>query len=592
MQEERVGSLEGEALNNTLTKKANADKRISRKLVAVILAAVLLGVSGFYVWYNYYRPWTINDLEDAVITWEYAGMSSAGIDVGFKTYLEGRTVTVKGTVHKIGSIDTSLGQMNKIYLEGGTFAYLTQWGLLDISEGDRVKVRVTFERGTINGEEHIYSPQVGFPGYGQFVATQMVSHAVSWVTGENWLIASEDMGDDVVIRVNRTVDPVPLGMARCNIRQGTSTGIIEYIDVLGLYDDKPDLDAIPDLRNAFGLNGVLKFTDDNSDGYLDDGDFITISGMIRPDTITGAQSYLLSVERDRYPDEPEADRPVVFYAYLIMTSGGLLWSSPETPVGTSFVHGTNERVELVVDCISEPISWDDTVLLISDGTYVETCRPSADLLSQGPLSSSPCGMLVFKDFQLDCKVFDLAGDGLLSKGDRVELLAANGTNLEPGHVITVRFLYNITHAETISDQFTCGMAPTSECETEYSGDSMRITLAPLHNGTGIHYEHIDVPWDDLLVMLKNESDSVEWQLASDDLNAATSDSWSSSPTAMGNLALVCSVFDLQGNGLANTGDVIELSPTNDGEFDPGANYTAVLVHVLTDAVIYSVTFVG
>ena len=593
MPEQRVGSLGGEEPGSHSVEVVIDGKRISRKLIAVIIAAILLSISGFYVWYNYYRPWTIGNLENAVITWEYAGMNSAGIDVGFKTYLEDRTVTVKGTVSRVSSFDTSLGQLNMIYLQGGTFVHLIQWGSLDISEGDRIEMKVAFERGTINGEEHVYSPQVGFPGYGYFVSVQRVIHSVSWVSGGNWLVAAEDLGDALMIRVDRTVDPVPLDMVKCSIKQGTSRGVIEYIDVLGFYDENPDIDTIPVLSDGHGLNGIIEFIDENSDDYIDDGDYFTISGLERPDTITGAQTYLLSVERDQYPDEYEKERPLVFAAYLIMTSEGLLWTnSSDAPFGRSFARGTEEEAELVVDYISEPISWDNTSLLISDGMDFETCNLSADLLSQGPSSSYSCGRLVFRDFQLDCTVIDVAGDGLLGEKDRVELLAANGTRLEPGDIIIWRVISNIIHEEFIQDQFTCGMAPISDCETDYTDDSMKITIAPLHNGTDIHYELIDVPWDDLLVVLEDGNDTVEWQLASEDLNAVSPDAWDSGPTTIGGLSLGCSILDLQGNGLANTGDTITLSPSGDDEFDPGADYTVTLVHVPTGGVIFSASFVG
>ena len=599
MPEQRVGSLGGEAPGSHSTEAVNGGRRISRKMIAVMIAAILLGVSGFYlsynyIWYSYiHRAWTIGDLENAVLTWDYEGTNSAGIDLGFKTYLEGRTVTVKGTVSRIGSADTSLGQLNRIYLEGGTFVYLTQWGSLDFSEGDRIEMIATFERGTLNGEEHIYSPQVGFPGYGVFFSSQTIVHSVSWVSGGNWLIDGEDLGDDLIIRVDRTADPLPLEMARCDIKKGTSRGITEYIDSLGFYDENPEIDAIPVLTDGLGLNGTIEFTDENSDGYIDDGDFITVRGLTRPATVTGAQTYLLSVERDQYPDEYESDRPIVFAAYLIMTSEGLLWTiSGDAPFGTSFVHGTEDGAELVVDYISEPVSWDNTSLLITDGMDFETCHPSAEMLSQGPLSSYSCGTLVFRDFQLDCTVIDVAGDGLLGEGDRVELLAANGTKLEPGDVIDWILRSDIVHTEIIRDQFTCGIVPTSDCETEYVDDNLEITLAPLHNGTGIHYEQVDVPWDDLLVVLEDGADAVEWHPASEDLNAPAPDSWDSDPTALGGITLVCSVHDLQGNGLANTGDAVLLSPTGEDEFDPETDYTVTLVHIPTGAVIYSTSFVG
>jgi hypothetical protein len=55
---------------------------------------------------------------------------------------------------------------------------------------------------------------------------------------------------------------------------------------------------------------------------------------------------------------------------------------------------------------------------------------------------------------------------------------------------------------------------------------------------------------------------------------------------------VCAVQDLQGNGLANTGDCVELSVTAGDVFDPGTEYTFTLVHVPTGAEIFSAAFTG
>ncbi len=68
--------------------------------------------------------------------------------------------------------------------------------------------------------------------------------------------------------------------------------------------------------------------------------------------------------------------------------------------------------------------------------------------------------------------------------------------------------------------------------------------------------------------------------------------WSSDEMTLGDLSVVCAVQDLQGNGLANTGDCVELSVTAGDVFDPGTEYTFTLVHVPTGAEIFSAAFTG
>jgi hypothetical protein len=570
-----------------------ASRKVSRKLVAVILVAVLLGTSGFYIWYEYYRHWSIEDLEDAAITWEYSGMNSAGIDVGFKAYLEGRTVTVEGKVSDIYSLMTAAGELNLVYLEGGTFASLMQWGHSDLEEGDRIQMRVEFERGVINGEEHVFSPQVGFPGYGRFVASQVTVHALNWVQGE-WVLSTQDDGDDIVVRVERTRDPVPLAMARCNIRQGVSTGVLEYLDLAVFYRDNPDLDTITDLRTSVGLNDTLEFLDENDDGYLDDGDAIVIHGVIRPESASGAQTYLLSVWRDTYPDETEPDAvPNVFCAYLVITQRGLLWTTGSgSAVGSSFISGSEEGLTATIDYISEPAAWNDTSLLVIHGSEYARCSPEAESLSLGPDSSWSSEVLEVEDLQVECEITDVEGDGLVGVGDVVRVKSMNGTGLEEGETLSLHVEVVSTGGALLREVYICGATPVSDCLTSFTADSSTITLAPIHNGTDHDYELLDVLWDDVVVCLSDGENETEWALDSDTLDGGTAGLWTSAESGLGNLSVACAVSDLQGNGLANTGDRIEVAVTTDGGFEPGVSYTISIHHTPTDSDIFTTTFTG
>ncbi len=120
------------------------------------IVAILLGASGVLIWYEYYRHWDIQDLEDAVLVRD----ESLGpfLD-GFDTDLAGRTVTVEVEIDGVRTLQTSMGQLNLISPKDGEHVTLMMWGPLEYDVGDRIEVEVRFEWATINGNEGVYSPQ-------------------------------------------------------------------------------------------------------------------------------------------------------------------------------------------------------------------------------------------------------------------------------------------------------------------------------------------------------------------------------------------------------------------------------------------------
>jgi len=128
--------------------------------------------------------------------------------------------------------------------------------------------------------------------------------------------------------------------------------------------------------------------------------------------------------------------------------------------------------------------------------------------------------------------------------------------------------------------------------TSVSVDSATITFAPIHNGTDHDYELLDVLWDDVVVCLSDGENETEWSLESDALDGGTAELWTSTEFGLGNLSLACMVSDLQGNGLANTGDCIELFVMSEDGFDPGVSYTISIGYAPTESDIFTFTFTG
>jgi len=567
--------------------------QISKKVIAAVAVALILGVSGFYVWYEYYRHWSISDLEDAAIVEETEyGFPTV---LGFERGLAGRTVIVEGTVSSAHGFNTSLGHLTYVFLEGGKFCGLTLWNSSVPAEGDRVEIPVTFERATINGIEGVYSPDTIVPGYWSFATFGMVIQSVSWVMDE-FALDVDDLGDEVVLKIERCSDPVPLEMVSCDLRAGDEVGMMEYYDLLHFYRDNPCSDAIPDLSIGDSLNGTMDFSD--TDGYLGDGDSFTLRNLTRPDTESGVQTYLLRVERDRYAFEEYDEHPeYVFFAYLIMTKNGVLWGTSQegfTGYGSAFSQDIPDGRAMTVDyLLAEPVSWNSSILRFNTGIELAEWEPPVGFLDSGSAGTQSLGVRSTRDLTVECIVTDLEGNGLIDVWDRIEFVARDGTSLEVGKSYWMEVRYKPTYGDLIEESFRYLVDPTSGCAVTVGEEVLSIVLGPVHNGTGEDYESVDVVWSEVLVRLESDGNLTEWQLTTEDLIGEGRTSWGSDETPFGSMSLVCAVTDLQGNGLVNTGDAVELMPVLPGEsYDEGAEYTVSLLYLPTGSTIFSETFTG
>ena len=569
-------------------KRTDGDKTVSKKLVAIILVATLLGATGFYVWREYYRHWSIEDLDEAVILVDEWGP----IINGFKTHLAGRTVTVEADIGHIRTIQTSLGELNILRLEGARYVGLMQWGSADYEVGDRIVMDVSFEWAAINGIEGVFSPQATL-GLGVLAEVQIVLQAISWVRAE-WVIGVDDLGDDVTVRVDKANEPVPLGISNCSIKAGANLGIMEYIDLLGFYGDQPLLDKISSLEESNGENGTITFLDVNEDGYLDDGDTFTLTNLTRPTTDLGAQTYLLWVERELFPEEPDRyDNPGMFFVYLIMTRNGVFWTtSGEMPIATSHLTPVDNGVSVSVEYVSRPVRWNDIELAFHDGTQFARWTPNETMLGSGPDASFNCGTEDLGDLSWECSVIDVEGDGCIGVGDMIELMPSSNASLEDGDTFTAMVIFRPIGEQILSESFHFGMEPTSECSVTIEDEILEATFAPVHNGTGRDYMLMDVMWSEVVVTVDDGTNTTDWQPDPSALDVGEPASWTDSDAILGTLILECSAFDLQGNGLVNSGDMVRIAVTSDDGFSPGAEYTVCIRYLPTNTDLFSITFDG
>ena len=564
----------------------------SKKVIAAVAVALILGVSGFYVWYEYYRHWSISDLEDAAIVEETVyGFPTV---LGFEDRLAGRTVVVEGTVSSARGYNTSLGHLTYVFLEGGEFCGLTLWNSSTPSKGDKEEIPVTFERATINGIDGVYSPDTIPPGYGMFASVQPVIQSVSWIWG-GVALDVEDLGDEVVLKVESCPNPIPLEMVSCDLRAGDKVGMMEYHDLLFYHRENPCSDAIPDLSSGGSLNGTMDFSD--ADGYLDDGDSFTLRNLTRPDTESGAQTYLLRVERERYAfEEYDEDPEYVFFAYLIMTKDGVLYGTIQDDFrnpGSAFTSVIPDGRAMTVDYLAEPVSWNSSILQFEAGVGLAEWEPPVGFLDSGSAGTQSLGVRSTQDLTVECIVTDLEGNGLIDIQDRIEFVARDGTSLEVGKSFWMGVRYKSAFEYVIRESFLHLADPTSGCAVTVGEEVLSVVLGPVHNGTGEDCEYVDVVWGEVLVRLESDGNLAEWQLTTEDLMGEWRTDWESGEMPFGSMSLVCAVTDLQGNGVVNTGDAVTLIPVLPGDgFDEGVEYTVSFLYLPTGSNIFSTTFTG
>ena len=424
---------------------------ISKKVVAVIVVAIILGSAGLFVWFEYLRHWSIKDVIEEVINDPFVGTP------GFSHNLAGRTVVVDGEVTNITTHQTTRGPLSLIELDDIDEMHLVAWGEVSYEVGKRISMGVKFEWSVCNNETHVYSPQLDFPVFAYLPSIEVVLRAVAATAGVVLTISTADNGS-IVAKVFDQFPVLPLAGLNCSLRVGHSSFAAEYVDVMGIGTPNHayghELDSIIDLATGAGRNGTLYFSDSDHDGNLSRNDTFVLRNLSRPAQDSGAFTYALVIEPNPFEHYNGDVFPV---SYMVMTSKGLLRIEDRL---SSYVRLGNEvvsssEVRFTFASVLDPISWDHATFMLTDGMNMDCSywRPAAGDLDNGPMSREYLPSVTLNSLQANCEVVDVAGNGLVNEGDYFVISTWGGTCFSPDLNYTVAVMYEPTMSQMAQSTF-------------------------------------------------------------------------------------------------------------------------------------------
>ncbi len=578
------------AETQTLTPRESVRESLRRtppKLLAVVIVLALIAASVGFVWSYYYRHWSVDEIEQYVIS------DPTEDSPGFKHQLAGRTATVEGTLTNFTAIPTNLGTLNILQLDRNDNIQLMSWGGT-YTIGHKVAMDVRFEWSECNLERHVYSPQIGFPGLQYLLSIGIVVDAVSLVGTSIWM-SCDNYGEDVKIQIHWTDEPVSLQKANASVAAGRHSWMMEYIDVMDRYTQMEPSDRMARLDQGVSDRGMIQFHDANDDNYLDDGDYFILSGLTRPTADSAVKCYMFDCQ---YPNElsliPDSGSHLT--AYLIMTNKGVVGHdlragsssmTPQTQIMNSIV-GEARRFT-VSKLISSPIPWSETRIQFSNsGVYNETVISPGDLLGGEPTTKAYPD-LTFNGVTYACSVTDLAGNDQVDIGDYVTFRPAAGA-FQEGAYFQMGLVYMRTHERMGSSEFVIGDQPFSNVTMTRLPEEITLEFSEtMHNESDKYfYRHMDVSWNDTLVRLSDGANTTEWgPLKAQDLGSIVD-----SGRDLGNLNISCTFHDLQDNGFVNRGDAITFLVLSGGGFSASRTYEVEIEYRVTGDAICGATFTG
>lgn len=408
------------------------------------VVAVVVAASAFSVWWFYGRYWSTKDIAEAVV------LDNGPGSPGFKHSLADKTVLVRGEVTNITTRPTTLGVMSFVEFDDFSEICLVAWGPLDFDIGDRVTMEVRFEWSVCNSEEHVYSPQVYFPLYFSLPPIEIVISSHTWDKGAYLLAESVESGE-VVIRLADVESPLPLGEYNCTLRSGMHSYAPEYIDAIGAFRDGSvrygvEIDSMENLAEIEGANGMIQYSDADADGLLDSGDRFTLMNLPRPSMDSGMMTYMFFV---CWESESEEIGTVfnAFESYLIMTNRGLLrytdYPSPYARISSESIEGGQK---VTFQFVGESLSWDDIELSLSDGTHLAALYPEAAQLVGSSEVTASIGVFALPPATVFCNVTDVAGNGIVGRGDFITITCSGSAPFVSGVVYSLHVIYEPTRS--------------------------------------------------------------------------------------------------------------------------------------------------
>ena len=391
-----------------------------KKLIAITIASVLAGSGAILIWNEYYRHWTVEDLAEAVTENPAAP--------GFKDSLANKTVTVEGIVTKISHMNTTLGGLNLVELDGFVYINLVYWNDVDFVVGDEIEADISFERSCYNGESHVYSPQLDFPALFSTLGMETVTFAVSHVQDMFWTVATDD--NVTTIAFEWVGEEMPLSDCNCSLRQGEYSWTMEYIDLMGTTDYGTDITGSASLSTLVSSDGPMAYDDVDGDGNLSVGDTIRLRGLETPEVDSGFKCYLLLLGSPQFLEKSNVG---FLSMYLPMTNRGMLRNMDATrSMAFMGLSDAPDGFLAEVDFAAYPIQWSDTYadLTCSVGTDMgetefTTIDPFAEGLGQEGVTTWTSGPFDCCGFLWVVNVTDADGDGAVSAGDSIAVVTAD-----------------------------------------------------------------------------------------------------------------------------------------------------------------------
>jgi len=401
----------------TVERKALSKRGTIIVAVVVVGALVVSGVT--FVWYEYLRHWTIEDIAESVTGTEE--------NPSFKSSLANRTVTVEGTVTGIESFDTSLGTVHLIELDYLIGPRLVYWDEIDFQVGDEIESEVSFEWSTFNNNTMVLSPQLDFPVLFPVIGMETVISSVGVHSDIYWTYSME--ADVLTVHLEWVRDELPLSELNCSLRAGRSFWAAEYVETMKPENYGDELEALNTLTSAVGSAGPIRYIDADVDGNFSTGDSIVLAGLDAPETDSGVQCYMfvLGVRSSM----------VAYEMYLcmympIMRPGVLHVEDSYSSIYTDFeVQDESDGFTLTVCFSLDGTDWSNvSFLLVSDSNCSDYETPPSvwidPFVGESATGSETVwfsGQVTLGDLVWELIVTDIDGDGIVSLGDRISLVS-------------------------------------------------------------------------------------------------------------------------------------------------------------------------
>jgi len=584
MSEEEKGEGKSPSTDSAPAKKPN--RMISRKTLAVIIAVILVSASIFTVWYFYFRHWSASELADKMVRYEGGGYR------GFESGLAGRSVIVEGRVTAIESQETTIGNVTIVELDDVAESSLVFWNTVSFEIGDRIERKISFEWSYWNEDRSVFSPEVWLP-FGYAYGLSNVMNSVSYVISDGGVLSLINDGNNLRIEIEWLEEPVSLDIANCTVVAGSRSGYMDYGDLQDYSGEKNATDSIDNLTHEVGWNQTIEFSDENADGYLDNGDSFILKNLRRPDTQSGIRTYMFHVDWPRDSDMDQHDYIHGLWCYIPVLADGavlpLLWTPP---VSRGSLGPDDGARTLTIDYIDRPIPWENITILLFDGTNFAKWEPTV----VNPLAES-LGIKELGLLEVDANITHTAGNGIVSAGDRVTVSVADSGVFPTGTYFTLSILDEELGESIIRKTFNVNDTPKARLEPYLSPpgwpiDGVGFTFTQAHVGINNTYSPFDLSWNDVIVNLTDGVNNVSWTTSSSSLHLGFGAGACFDNLTLGSVKVQLCVYDLNGDGQVNNGDRLELWTPDVSGFSSSTTYSATAIYSHTGTVICSANFTG